>query len=45
MFYRLPLHTISVEAKEVRSSDLREKLANKELEGRRVYFVRVSAQP
>ena len=43
IFCRFPSHTISVEAKRSEKQrvieDLREKLANKELEGRRVYFV------
>ena len=43
VFCRFPSHTISVEAKRSEKQqvieDLREKLANKELEGRWVYFV------
>ena len=43
IFCRFPSYTISVEAKRSEKQqvieDLREKLANKELEGRRVYFV------
>ena len=43
IFHRFPSHTISVDAKRSEKQkviqDLREKLMNKELEGRLIYFV------